>query len=138
MNAAARALTLGSSTIFASIPRAELSVLAEMMRTESFPAGSTVVEAGETASCVFVVAAGVLGVFLPGRADPVRQLHVGEVLGEYGMVGAVRTATVRAEGDATLLSLDYERFRAYLLRFPEALWILFESSSRRLLEAERR
>ena len=139
MNSRDRTQTLAGSKTFGTIPRSELEVLGDMMRAESFRAGSVVAEAGEPADCVYVIATGTLSVYLPGGATPMRTLGPGDVLGEYGMLtGAVRTATVKASEDATLLSLDYERFKAYLLRFPEALWALFESAARRLLEAERR
>lgn len=139
LTAAQRIEKLASSRIFGKMPRSELEVLGEMMRTESFRAGSIVAEAGEPADCVFVIADGALSVYLPAATTPMRTLGPGDVLGEYGMVtGAVRSATVKADVDATLLSLDYERFKAYLLRFPEALFVLFESAAKRLLEAERR
>lgn len=138
MNAEARAQVLAQCAVFASVPRADLAVLAEMMRTEAFHAGATVVEIGENADAVFVVASGTLSVFLLGATEPVRQMRRGDVLGEYGLVGsATRTARVRADEEAVLLSLDYDRFREYLQRFPEALFVLFQSAVRRLVEAER-
>jgi CRP-like cAMP-binding protein len=139
MNAVQRAHVLSHSRVFAAVPRGDLAVLAEMMRIERFPAGSTVVEAGEAADRVYVVAEGSLSVFVRGSEQSVRQLRMGDVLGEYGMVAsAVRTATVKADDEAVCLSLDYERFREYLVRFPEALWVLFEGAAKRLVEAERR
>lgn len=138
MNAAGRAQVLTQSRVFAQIPRAELAVLAEMMQPESFTKGSTVFEKGEAADRVYVVASGTLEVFLKDGAPAARRLRMGDVLGEYGMVAAsARTATVRvADDDAVLLALDYERFRAYLVRFPESLWVLFEGAAKRLFEAQ--
>ncbi|MFO0742297.1 MAG: cyclic nucleotide-binding domain-containing protein [Labilithrix sp.] len=140
MNARGRAQVLAQARVFSQIPRAELAVLAEMMQPESFPKGSTVCEIGEPADRVYVVASGTLSVFLKNGTTPARHLRAGDVLGEYGMVAAsARTATVKvADEDAVLLALDYERFRAYLVRFPEALWVLFEGAAKRLFEAERR
>ena len=48
-----------------------------------------------------------------------------------------RLATIRALTDTVLLSLDYERFRAFLLRFPEALFVLFETAVERLIEIQK-
>ncbi|MBX3227341.1 MAG: cyclic nucleotide-binding domain-containing protein [Labilithrix sp.] len=139
MNAAQRAEVLAHARVFAQIPRGDLAVLAEMMQTESFLKGNTVVEVGEPADRVYVVASGTLSVYVPGTATRARQLRAGDVLGEYGMVAsAARTATVKADEDSVLLSLDYERFHEYLVRFPQALWVLFEGAARRLFEAERR
>ena len=44
MNAADRAQVLSRSRVFAAVPRSDLAVLAEMMKVERFPAGSTVTE----------------------------------------------------------------------------------------------
>lgn len=138
MKATDRARVLMGSPFFSAVPREHLAVLAEMMEVETFGAGSAVIVAGEAADRVYVLADGVLAVTLDDETI-VRRLHAGDVLGEYGMLtNAVRTATVHADVDSTLLSLDYERFRAYLLRFPEALWVFFERAVRRLVEAERR
>ena len=138
--ATVRALdALTRSSIFSGVSRRDLAAMSELMRVESFPSGAVVIEVGEVADCVYVVAEGALSVFLPGFREAVRVLHPGDVLGEYGIIaGAVRTVTVRAEVDSVLLSLDYERFREYLQRFPMALWVLFENAVRRLLDAERR
>jgi len=139
MNATDRAKVLARSAVFAEVPPAHLAVLAEMMLTETFASGTVVIEAGEPAECVYVVSSGGLSVRLPGRSEVVRQLGQGDVVGEYGMLdAAVRTATVQVDSDAVLLSLDYERFREYLLRFPDALWVLFAGAVRRLAEAETR
>jgi len=139
MNAAAREQVLTRSSVFAGVPRADLAMLAELMRTESFDADALVMEAGEPADCVYVVAEGTLSVHLPNSAQRIRTLRAGDVLGEYGILaGSVRTTTVRADEPVVLLSLEYERFQEYLLRFPTALWVLFEDAVRRLLAAERR
>lgn len=139
MDATARRRVLETTEVFAAVPRADLAVLAEMMSTERYVAGASVVDAGARAELVFVVATGTLSVFLPGRPEAVRRLGAGDVIGEYGMLSeAVRTASVVADEDTILLSLDYSRFRAYLLRFPEALWVLFAGTVERLLDAERR
>jgi CRP-like cAMP-binding protein len=139
LSAAARAQALAGSSVFSGVPYGDLAALAELMRVESFAANAVVMEAGEIADCVYVVAEGSLSVFLAGSVQAVRRLRPGDVVGEYGIIeGSVRTATVRADGDCVLLSLDYERFREYLQRFPMALWVLFEDAVRRLLAAERR
>lgn len=139
MNAAKREQVLTRSSVFAAVPRADLAMLAELLNTESFEANALVMEAGEPADCVYVVAEGSLSVYLPNSTTRIRTLGPGDVLGEYGILaGSVRTTTVRADEPAILLSLEYERFHEYLLRFPTALWVLFEDTVRRLLAAERR
>jgi len=128
---------LAACPLFSGIPPADLAILAEMMRTESVAAGELLFQAGEHSDSAYVVAAGTLDVFLPNESLPVRALSPGDLLGEYGMlVDLARTATVRASTDAVLLSLDYQRFRAFLLRFPEAMLVLLKTAVRRLVAAE--
>jgi CRP-like cAMP-binding protein len=125
--------------LFSGVSPAERALLAEMMRTERLQAGEILFLAGEPSDCVYLVAAGTLHVFLPEASLPVRTLTPGELLGEYGLLAnLVRTATVRAATDALLLSLDYRRFHAFLLRFPEATLVLLKSAVERLVAAERK
>ena len=138
LNIEQRTAALKACTVFANIPADELGVLAEMMTTESLRAGETLFEAGEPSDCVFVVVRGELGVFVGGSSAAVRTLGPGQLLGEYGMFQQnVRTATVRATGEALLLSLDYRRFEAFLLQFPQATLVLLGTAVTRLVELER-
>lgn len=129
--------TVRTCPLFSGVPPAEVALLAEMMRTEHLDAGEVLFQAGEFSDSVYILAAGALQVSLPGAASPVRRLVPGDFLGEYGLVSDLtRTATVRASADAVLLSLDYRRFRAFLLRFPAATLVLLKTAVDRLLEAE--
>lgn len=130
---------LGACPVFAGVPPAELATLAEMMETEYLGAAEVLFEAGETCEDIYVVASGTLDVLLPPESRPVRTLGRGDLLGEYGMFSnQARTATVRTETDSVLLSLDYRRFRVFLLRFPESTLVLLRTTVERLLSAERR
>lgn len=134
-----RVSVLKRCAIFERAPLDALVVLATMMRIEHFHAGETVCEHGEPAHAVYVVAEGDVEVFLPGRSEPLRRMGPGEILGEYGMLtNASRTSTVIAHSDAVLLSVDYERFRTFLVGFPEATLALLEVTARRLLESEKK
>jgi CRP-like cAMP-binding protein len=124
--------------VFARIPAGALGVLAEILTSETLRAGEVLFEHGEPSDRAHVVVSGRLSVRVPGRSEPVRQLAAGQLLGEYGMFGGqVRTATVLADEASVLLSLDYERFRAFLHQFPEAMFVLLGTAVERLLEAER-
>jgi CRP-like cAMP-binding protein len=131
--------TLGTCPLFSGVPSVELAVLAEMMRTEYLRADEILFRAGEFSDSVYVVVAGTLNIFLPNDPLPVRALLPGDLLGEYGLLANLaRTATVRASTDAVLLSLDYQRFRAFLLRFPEAMLVILKTAVARLVAAENR
>jgi CRP-like cAMP-binding protein len=129
--------TVETCPLFSGVPSAELAVLAEMMRTEYLRADEILFQAGEFSDSVYVVVAGALNVFLPNDPLPIRALSPGDLLGEYGLLANLtRTATVRASTDAVLLFLDYPRFRAFLLRFPEATLVMLKTAVARLVAAE--
>lgn len=129
---------LGRCDVFARVPVDNMSVLAEMMETESLGAKDVLFERGEPSDRVYVVVSGALSVFVPGRSEVVRALGPGQLLGEYGMfAGQVRTASVRATEASMLVSLDYGRFKAFLHQYPEATFALLATAVSRLVEAER-
>lgn len=137
LSAAEKMNVLTRCVVFAGIPSRDLSVLAEMMTTERLSAQEVLFEKGDPSDSVFVVADGKLGIFLDPAGKPVRILGPGELLGEYGMfIGLFRTATVRADSSAVLLSLDYQRFRAFLLQFPQSALVLMKIAVQRLVAAE--
>ncbi len=138
LSTSAKLNALGRCDVFARIPPDTMGVLAEMMETESLGAGDLLFDRGEPSERVYVVVSGALSVFVPDRDEPLRSLGRGQLLGEYGMfAGHTRTASVRAEQEATLMSLDYERFRKFLHQFPEATFALLSTAVSRLVEAER-
>ncbi len=139
LSMAEKTSVLGACPVFTGVPPAELATLAEMMRTEHLRESEILFEAGEVSGSVYVVASGMLNVVLPGQSRPVRTVERGELLGEYGMFSNMaRTATLQAATDVVLLCLDYQRFRAFLLRYPEATLVLLKTTVQRLLAAEGR
>jgi len=134
-----RIQTLGMCPVFTGVAPDGLALLAEMLETERYRAGEAVFECGDPSDRAFVVASGSLSVCVPGQPTPVRTLGPGDLVGEYGMFsGMTRTATLRAAADAVLLSLEYPRFRAFLLQCPEGALVLLKAAVERLVAAERR
>ena len=134
-----RIQALQHSTVFALLPRDDLTLLASVMRVEAFAVGETICEHGEPADDVFVLVTGDLDVFLPMNDVAVRTLGPGAMLGEYAMFsGGTRTAKIVSRTQSTLLSLDTVRFREFLLAFPRSAFVLLETSVRRLIELESR
>ena len=130
---------LTSCAVFRGASFNELSLLAEMMGVEKVRAGEILLQAGDFSDRIYVVVEGCLSVFLPNSQTPARQIRPGELIGEYGMFSdRVRTATVKADMESFLLSLDYIRFRVFLLQYPEATLALLKSAVERLLRAESR
>jgi CRP/FNR family transcriptional regulator, cyclic AMP receptor protein len=139
LDSAARRQILAATEAFAGVGPEQQRLIAEMMRVEAFAKGEVVFERGEPADCVLVVAEGQLAVYVPDSEGPVEILGPSSLLGEYGLfAGFARTATVRAVSDTRVLTLDYERFRAFLLHFPEAMFRLFTVAVERLMAANSR
>jgi len=128
---------LRQAAFFASTPEGDLAVLAEMTRVERLRAGEILFAQGAVSDQVYVVAEGVMDIQSASSGRIVRSLGPGELLGEYGLFSSnLRTMTVIAQSDAVLLSLDYARFRAYLIQFPGSALALLKVTVGRLVSVE--
>lgn len=129
----ARVEVLARSSVFGSVPASDLKVLAMMFERRNLADGEILCHAGDPADCVFAVAEGVVDVLLPGAIATVVERKVGDVVGEYGMfLSARRSATLRARGPTSVLTLRYSHFRRFMLAFPESMLALFELCVSRL------
>ena len=61
-------------------------------------------------------------VYLPDAVTPIARQGIGDIVGEYGMfLPGGRSATLRASGPTSVLTLDYEHFKRFLLAFPQSM-----------------
>jgi CRP-like cAMP-binding protein len=127
---ARRIAVLRKSEVFAEIEDRELALLATMFERRALKAGETLCKAGDEANDVFVVASGRISVRgSRNHAGRLRKggalatVKPGAVIGEYGLVttDARRTATLVAQGPAEILTLDYPRFRQFVLAYPQCV-----------------
>jgi monoamine oxidase len=126
---------LRKSAVLASVPTADLRVLATMFEARRYAGGSRICAAGEPALCMYAVQAGEVEVRLPGNDGEatVAIMRAGDLVGEYGMFRPEgRTATLVARGDAIVLALDYPRFKRFLMAFPESMLALMSLTVDRL------
>jgi len=133
---ARRAAVLRKSDVFAEIEDRELDLLATMFERRALKAGEILCKAGEDANHVFVVASGRIAV-RNGRArngDALVSVGAGAVIGEYGLVtrDAKRTATLVAQGPADILTLDYPRFRQFVVAYPQCVLAMLGVTVNRL------
>lgn len=134
----ARMQALQQGTLFASVPEADLAVLAESMSEEAFGTNETVCVEGEPADRIFVVMTGRFEVRPPLGGDRAITLGAGDLFGEYGLFDqGLRTATIVASEPGILLTLEYPRFRSFLLMFPEAMLAILGTTVGQLLAAQR-
>lgn len=100
---------LRGSPIFAPLPESTLEQLADNLLEVRVPAGDEVVRQGETGDRFYLVGEGALDVYVDG--DKKQTLGPGDSFGEIALLRDVpRTATVRAQSDAVLYSLERSAF----------------------------
>jgi monoamine oxidase len=129
---------MGLNSAFDDVPPRDLEALASMLDEQFHEAGSVLCRVGVTASEVFIIVDGELTAFLP---ETIRRSTMGrgDMVGELGLfVHRERTADLVVTEPCRLLVLDYDRFRRFLLAFPEASLALLGASITRLTDAERR
>lgn len=137
MNKNEKLQALHACPAFASIPKDQIGFFAEMMEVDFFKKGEVVFQKGEPADHVAVLVSGELSVYLESDIR-IETLKPNAVLGEYGMFFNSRTSTVKADTDTYLLTMDYRRFHALLMEFPESMLVLFKQTVQRLVEVESR
>jgi small-conductance mechanosensitive channel/CRP-like cAMP-binding protein len=139
---AARVDALGAIDLFQSLSREELRRLAALAREQSFAAGEALVRQGEAGGTFFAIRGGRVAVSAAdaqGREALLAHLEAGRFFGEMSLLtGEPRNATVRAEGDVSVLVLSKEALGAILQANPAAAEHLAGVLQRRLQERHER
>jgi CRP-like cAMP-binding protein len=132
-----RLATLGMVPEFRQLRGPERTALASAMREEVYGSGEIVCAQGELADRVFIVHSGELLVTQAGREGVVQHLSRGALLGEVAFFEAdLRTATVTTATPCSILSLEFERFRRFLLAHPDSALVIAARIARMLRNAE--
>lgn len=110
---------LGKLDLFAELDEAARTEFAAACREHLFADGERIVKQGDPGRSMFVVLDGRVRVVLEPSNQEVAVTAAGGVFGEMSMLtGDPRTASVRAFGDALLLEIGADQFRALALRCP--------------------
>lgn len=102
--------------------------------------GEVVVRQGETGDCMYVVQDGEVEVLASeeGRDIALRTLGPGEIIGEMSLFDReVRSATVRAKGEARLLTIDKATFLRRVHEDPSLALQIVRNMSRRIRDLSR-
>ena len=119
------------------LDKRELKTLAASLRDRVFPAGSVVVQEGESGVGFFVIESGNARVSVAGQE--VRSLGPGDHFGEIALIAdTARTATITAESDITCYGMTVWDFRAVVEENASIAWKLLQNLARQLSEAEQR
>ncbi len=122
---------------FTALPSDELERLMVELDVVDLNAGDILFREGDPGEHLYVVTKGELEILMaPGTGDELilNVLQEGEYLGEMSMIqpGGVRTASARARGHVTLLSMSRDQFKDLLQRHPELSTAMVSVLSQRL------
>jgi len=124
---------LSRSEVFSVVPSSELKILAAMFTSVNFTDGQAICQTGDRATQVYAISAGQIEVQL-ADGSVADMLKPGDVVGEYGMFGDQRrTATLVSRGSSRVLTLDYPRFKRFLLAFPESTLALLGITTNKMV-----
>ena len=109
--------------LFSELPPAELEHLLTVSEKQIIKSGEILFREGEPGENMYIVMGGELEVLMAeGQPEELllKILHTGEYLGEMSLIlpNGLRTASVRARGPATLMSISRSQFIDLLKRFP--------------------
>jgi CRP-like cAMP-binding protein len=123
--------------VFHAFDDADQAQLVDRVEAKRYQEGDPIVIAGDPADCLFVIALGRVQVviLLDDELMPIATLGPGQCFGERPLVGAerIRTATVMAGSNATLLRLYYNDLHAATAWRPETRE-KFEANLARLVQ----
>lgn len=103
--------------------------------------GEIVINKGDEGTCLFVVQEGKVEVFDENGDGEVKiaELGAGEFFGEMGLFEKdVRSCTVRASGNAKILTIDRKNFYKTIQKDPTLAYRLLERMSSRLRELNKK
>lgn len=104
---------------------------------KTYQAGEAIVRQGEVGDCMYVIQEGQVEVVVEEDGQEVRLmvLDVGEFFGEMAIVEReVRMATVRALGEARVLTIDQKNFLRRIHQDPSLAWRVVQVMSGRIRE----
>ncbi len=123
---------LRQTPLFAGLDGVALAKLAARVEVVQLDPGDTLMRQGDYGDALYVISSGRLGVFGEDRKR-LRTCGRGELIGEMALLtNQVRSATVRAEGDAEVLRLERAQFDTLVRDDPSVSLELAAGLSRRL------
>jgi len=103
--------------------------------------GEIIIKQGTVGDCIYVIQEGKVEVVDESGEDEIKlaELGVAEFFGEMGLFEKdVRSCTVRALGDAKILTIDKKNFYKTIQKDPSLAYRLLEKMSRRLRETNKK
>ncbi|HEY5604696.1 MAG TPA: cyclic nucleotide-binding domain-containing protein [Gammaproteobacteria bacterium] len=125
MNKASQCEPIVDSSLGQELEKDECQILTTVMGIRHLKDGETLVKEGDRDTTLFVLTAGKLAVssIVGGKDVTVYNMKVGEVAGTRAFVDrAPRRATLKAVGNATVYTLEPEKFETLLDSHPRIVY----------------
>ena len=133
-----RVLLLKNTDVFSDIKTENLTVVAKALEERHFQQGTIIFEENDYGDEMFIIVSGEVGI-LKGEKQTktfLAQLTAGECFGEMGLLDdRPRSASVQTLQDTHVLSLEKDRLRTLVIRYPELAFGMLKSMSARLRHA---
>lgn len=103
--------------------------------------GETIIKQGEEGDCIFVIQEGKVEIIdeSDNKETKITELGRAEFFGEMGLFEKdVRSCTVRALGDAQVMTIDRRNFYTTIQKDPSIAYRLLEKMSQRLRETNKK
>lgn len=131
---------LSKVSLFSLMKKRDLKRMAKLAKHHWYEKGDLIVQEGERDGRLFVVVSGEVAIMkdLGGPSEKaLRTLRQGNYFGEMALLDDyVRTASVVAQTDTELLSLDQWNIREEIKKYPYVAIELLQTLSRRLRASE--
>ena len=125
-----------SIPLFSKVSKKGIRAIAQAATEVDVPAGRTLVAEGEFGRHMYVIVSGTVDVTREGKS--LAQLGPGDFFGELAFLdGAVRSATVTAKTDATVVVLGPREMDIIIEREPVVAKRLLEAMAQRIRRSER-
>ena len=132
-----RIMLLREVPLFANLSPDDLKQIADIAREDWYHDGAVIFKQGEAGHELFIIAAGKMRVTktVDGASRLVAIRETGDFIGEMAIIeSAERSATVQVEGEARVLVIDENAFKAILRDRPEVSFAVLRELSQRLRE----
>lgn len=131
-----RILLLKKSGIFSEVTTEILMVVAQALEEEFYIQGDRIFEIDDRGDRMFMLQSGTIGISTKQNGKPgdfIAQLGEGECFGEMNLLDDLpRSATAHVLEDSYVLSLEKDKLRSLIIKYPELSMGIMKSLSVRL------
>lgn len=127
--------------MFQTFPHLTANSMKDKKLGKLYNDGEVIIKQGDKGNCLYVIQEGLVDVILESPEGNIKVAQLGETefFGEMGLFEEdVRSCTIRAVGEARILTIDKRNFMKSIHRDSSLAYRLLEKMSQRLREANKK